>query len=152
MSEKPKMVERSVRVVLTNSELLDYGEKIAQQLTERSAAESRKASFNAQIKSTIEMCDASISRYRNAISEKAEYREMLCEQRFDFVRRKVEIIHPQNGEIIESRDMTAKELQLELAMDPAASSGETVVETIAFNTDEETEIVIEDEDAAPEES
>jgi len=119
-AEKParivrgRTVEKTVKVNLTEFELLDRGQKLAQAISEQRAAESDLASFKAQIKARLESAQADIGKFQSCIKEKAEWRPMNCFEQFDFDAKTVSVIRPDTMAAIEVREMTERELQCNL--------------------------------------
>lgn len=105
------IVRRTVQVVLTQKELLDIGQEMARSQRLLNDAEGRKAEVAAQIKAEIEGFRNTISDLAMKISQRYEYRTVDCEIVKDFEGNRVDVVRLDNGEVIETRAMTAEERQ-----------------------------------------
>lgn len=108
------MIKQSLQVVLTNDEKLDMGQQLAQAEQVRSEAESKMATFRAQMKATIEEATAKIDGFVSRISSGYEYRDVPCEKVEDYEAGRITIFRCDTGEIVHTRAMTSDEQQIAL--------------------------------------
>lgn len=109
-----RKVDNTLKCLLTQDEILKAGEAIAKDLSDITGLENELASVSKAIKSKIQECQSRIDRSRILISNKYEYRTVICTEVKDFSKCTVTVTRDDTGEQVESRAMTADERQTKL--------------------------------------
>ena len=107
-----KEFTQSLKVALTQKEILEAGETMADSQRELSQAEGELTSIKAQFKSRIEAADVKIKLNANLIRDKFEFRPVKCERVLDFKKEVVSEIRLDSGETVHSRPMKESEKQM----------------------------------------
>ena len=104
-----KKTTRSLKCILTEQELKQVAEQMAQTYTDLQSEEDGLKSVTAQFKARIAGMEANISLYANKIQNKFEFRMIDCHQ--EEKGSDVIMIRDDTKEVIETRPMTKEELQ-----------------------------------------
>jgi len=107
---------RSLPVKLTDEELRERGDSLAQVIQNLRTEEDRQVDIKAQMKARLAELDAKKTQLAITISRREEDREVMVDTYHDYDRLKVEMVRQDTGETINSRRMTEAEQQLPLAM------------------------------------
>lgn len=107
-------ITKYLKYEFTETEMKEMSANMARATIEnRNAADELKA-VQAQFKSRIESAKNQADELARKIDQGYEYRNTECRVERDFAAVKVRVYRTDTGEMIESRDMTAKERQLRL--------------------------------------
>ena len=102
---------RSVKVVLTEQETLEYARSMSRSNESKIKAETSLASLSAQIKGNIKVFDSEIQRFSRLVSDGFEYRDMDCQIHYDWDSGVKLILRPDNGDVVEEAIITEAEKQ-----------------------------------------
>ena len=122
----PKLVDRILKVELTEHELMEHTETMLDAMRELDAAENDLAQFKSSCKARTDTANAKISGERILLNTKLEFRTVTCEEILDFATGKFRIVRCDTGKVIEERDLMAHERQQELPLEEEADTIEAV--------------------------
>jgi len=111
---------RSLKVQLTDKDVLGVAEELSKVLDEIKAIDEEKKAVVANLKSRTEEKEARCSTLQSLVRNKWEYRPVDCEETMDNNTGKVTTRRLDTDEVIEERDMTYDERQSKLFDDEAA--------------------------------
>ena len=103
--------DRQLRVPLTEKELLEAGQKLADALQTLVTLDNELQSFKEQIKGKVAEAEGKSSRFGSLVRQKYEYRPVTCEIARDYTAKMLTVVRTDTGEIVEERPMTRDELQ-----------------------------------------
>ena len=104
--------ERVLAVRLTEDELLEQGRKMAEASEEAEQAEADQKSTGAHYKAKAEEARGKARAALTLLRNGYDYRSVKVTLTKDWDTKRVTVSRDDTGEIIEARDMTAKELQI----------------------------------------
>lgn len=110
----PTEETRSLMCTLTEAERLARGSELATILGHEEDLELKKAEYIANHKDSAKVLEVQRKRLARAVNLGAEPRETRCAWVPDFAHKAMVLYRQDTGEQIESRPMTADELQAEL--------------------------------------
>lgn len=119
VSKVMKVVTRNLPCRLTEDELRQRGDALAEVVQELHAEEQRQADVKAQMKARVTELEAKQTRFAITISRKEEYRDIECDVFGDPERGVVELVRRDSGEVVETRPMTEDERQRALPLNAA---------------------------------
>lgn len=102
------------KVALTDKELLEHGGKLAELHQELATIENELETLKSQFKSKIAAVETNIGREVCLVRDRFEYRNVTCERVIDYVIELVTETRLDTGEIINKRDLTESERQMEI--------------------------------------
>jgi len=108
------MQTRSLKCKLTNKQLDERRDKLAEHVEKLRGLESEKKSASAKFKELIERTEIDMVEVAIEIRERAEYRDVEIASEKDFKRGVEEVTRQDTGEIIQTRVLRPDELQGEL--------------------------------------
>jgi len=108
---------QALKCKLSQEEILQAGEGMANAQKELLEIEDELASIKAQFKSKVECATALIKKNANLIRDKFQLRAVECQRVFDYDEGIVTEFRTDTGDAIASRPMTDDELQMEMEMD-----------------------------------
>ena len=160
MPEEPKGTPNEIKetteylkCILSDDEVREYGIELARKHTEAEGLEGKKKSFNDQIKADISKVTADISGLSSKISNGYEFKDVECEEHYDYDEETVSIIRLDTGEVETSRKMNSNDLQRR--MFPKEETEEEEVPEEAGSEDQQEGVdvaaLIAEEDAEDEE-
>lgn len=117
MAESPvetKHVVRNLPVKLNDSELLEFGKRLAQTSGDIHAEEERQVNVKAELKAALGRIEGERTRLSGIVSTGRENRDVACNQVFDYSRLIVEVVRTDTNEVVETRRMTESEQQRNL--------------------------------------
>lgn len=123
MSEKKKKknpeievekIEKSLKVNLTDDELLAYGIQLADSQDEKQRFTDELTEIKSRFKSEIDAVDSKINNIASIIRSKYQYRTVACDKTLNFKKGTVTIVRTDTGEEIEVRDIYDSERQKEI--------------------------------------
>lgn len=109
-----KRITQNLRVELAVPELLEYADKLAHAVADKQRIENAKASANSQFKSQIDEIAGRVGYLQQVVANKAEYRDVECEECYRYESGEVRIYRCDTMELVSSRLMTEDEKQAEL--------------------------------------
>ena len=112
-----KEITKNLRCELTEAELLQQGQMMAQAQQDGNLAQEEFDSIKTDFKAKIEGFALAASRSGNMIRSKFEFRPVKCERVLDFDKAVVTEIRLDTGVEIEKRPMTTDESQMGLPME-----------------------------------
>jgi len=104
--------DRSLPVMLSRDETLDYGKKLADAHQAMTELELEEVSFKQQIKSRMAIIESEIGAKSCALRQGYEHRKVKCEITMDYDHGIIRITRTDTGKEVESRKMTDSERQL----------------------------------------
>ena len=114
--------KRTLRCVLTETELRRRGQDLAYGLRKVSEHEADLAAAKSQYKSVIDRATAEVATLREAVATGSEFREVTCDLFFDYDQTEVRTYRTDTGEELERRPMTTAEKQREIEFDAPAAT------------------------------
>ena len=115
MDTKPIHIQ--LAVVLTTSEKVDFGHRLAVLHHEYSDVELNKKAAADRFKEELEALDGRIGYLSRVVRNGEEHRDVECRWRYLFETSTKELIRMDTGEIVETVAITAEERQLMLQME-----------------------------------
>jgi hypothetical protein len=109
-----KFTTKELRCVLTTQERLEMGDELSKETTAAEQAEDRKKAVGAQLKADVDEHNAKCRRLASVLSAGYEYREVKCEETWDYDAGLVTVFRTDTGEAVTMRKMTAQEQQLHM--------------------------------------
>ena len=126
---KPKKLTKMLQYFYTKEEM----DKLADSLTEAcekvSTAEARKKAITSQATAELEAAKSEQNVILGKRRSGYEYRDVDCEETYDMDTRIATVVRMDSGVVIETRPMTAKELQVELDLNSFIPTGTGTVDT-----------------------
>lgn len=108
--------ERTLKVPLSIEEIAKRADRAAHCLKERDSKEAEMKAAADHVKSQIKELEAELRRLSNDVRDQATYEVVECERLYDYEAKTVTETRLDSGEVIESRAMTAVELQMPLEL------------------------------------
>jgi len=105
---------KSLKVQLTNDEILSAAESLAKTLDELGSLEDDKKSLVESFKAKITEAEARTTQYKAKVRDKYEWRPVDCEETMDPAAGTVVVKRLDTDEVIEERSMTYEERQGQL--------------------------------------
>lgn len=102
---------RELRCPLSDSELQERGEQMAEKLAEIDKLEASFELVRKQHNAQVKEIEGDLHAVAIEVREKSEFRQVECVTRIDLEAKVVEVIREDTGEIIKSRAATKDELQ-----------------------------------------
>ncbi len=109
-----KRVVRNLPVKLSDTELLEFGKRLAQTSSDIHAEEERQTQVKAELKAKLGFIENERTRLSGIVSSGRENRDVSCDMVFDYSRLIVEVIRLDTKEVAETRRMTEAEQQRKL--------------------------------------
>lgn len=106
--------ERSLKVALTDDELLKFGIELADVQDKSDRLADELTEVKSRFKSEIDEVDSRINNIASIIRSKYQFRKVECERTLDFKKGIVSIRRMDTMEVIETRDMLDYERQAEI--------------------------------------
>lgn len=139
---KERKYEKLLKCPLTDKELIETGDALAQALHHLSSVNGELDAIKADYKGKVKAAEADIEQHRNRMQNKFEMRPVECIEVKNFADRKLIAMRLDTNEIIEERSLRQDELQQPLPgmadeVPPATSDadGETESTEAAEETD-----------------
>jgi len=107
---------KTLPVVLTNEELVDLGQELAEREEHLRESQQEKKDTAKAIDGQIKSHEAEILRLSRIIRARQENRDVGCEIRKDYKDGLVETVRTDTGEIVASREMTVEERQVAMEL------------------------------------
>lgn len=104
--------ERSLPVVLTRDETLDYGKKLADAHQSMQELEAEELAFKQQIKSRMAVIEGEIGAKSCALRQGYEHRKVKCEIISDYDCATISVVRTDTHAMVETRKMSDSERQL----------------------------------------
>ena len=114
---KSTMETRTLKVHLTERELLEKAKELARTRQEIDVLEAEKKAITAKFKSDIDEKTARSDGLVTIVSTGADYQPVDCEKVMDYINKRVTVCRLDTGELITDRKMYENELQQELPME-----------------------------------
>lgn len=112
MENNKRRIMKTLKCILTESEEKAYGKEMADHETKAEETEQEKAKANKGYDTTIKFHSKGARTIAIKIKNGYEYREVPCDECFDYQRGLVTTIRIDTAEEIEQRAMTAEERQM----------------------------------------
>lgn len=116
-----KKTKRNLVCELTPEEVKDYSSELARVTSEQERLEDEKRSVTSGYTDKINRCVLDMRTLARKISTGQEMREVDCAWKFDFKTATAKLSRSDTGEVVETRAMTAEELQEKLPMGKEAN-------------------------------
>lgn len=126
---KERKYDKLLKCMLTDPELIDTGDQLAQALHHLSSVNGELDAIKADYKGKVKAAEAEIEKHRNRMQNKFEMRPIECLEVKNFADRKLVAIRTDTNEIIEERALRNDELQMPLPMSDADGETETTEST-----------------------
>lgn len=107
-------VKKSLKYTFTQAEILELGSDLAREYAARTEAEANKKEVDAQLKAEIESHAAKAESLSRKLNNGYEYRDVECNEIFDYVQKTLSLERLDTGEIIYIRQLSVEELQSSL--------------------------------------
>ncbi len=116
-------ITRSLACDLKQDELLTKGDELSTICQEINELEYKKSAQAKRLKEEIDVLEEKRYKLAGIVKSRQEYRDVECQEKFDYVRREVVTIRLDTGEIVASRAMDLHEYQIEMDLheNPAES-------------------------------
>ncbi len=114
MDENRNKTKEYLKCILTEPEIKDAGAMLAKTYSEITELEEQKKSQASDFKAKIDGATAQASILARKIQNGYEFRNIDCEEAWDYEDKVVEVMRLDTGEIIKTRAMTTDELQKKL--------------------------------------
>jgi hypothetical protein len=105
---------RTLPVRLTEDEITQRGRAIAKFVKDQTEIEEAKKTAMSGFKEKLDVCAESIGKLSRSITTGEEDREVECHWNKDFGRRVADLIRNDTGEVVETRPLSADEMQEKL--------------------------------------
>jgi len=112
---------RTLKVLLTDQEVLDFADQLARAVDETNRLEEEKKSLSDSFKAKITESEAKIQKLTNYVRNRYDYRPVDCEQTMDNNEGTASTVRLDTGETIEERQLTYEERQGKLFTDEEAA-------------------------------
>jgi hypothetical protein len=109
--EEKKVTKEYLKCILTEVEIKDAGAQLARRYSEISDLEDAKKSVMSDFKAKIDSATADASGLARKIQNGYEFRNIDCEEIWDYEDKVVEVVRTDTGEAIRTRPMKQEELQ-----------------------------------------
>ena len=106
--------ERSLKVNLTNDELLAFGIELADAEAKKTSLADELQEVKSRYKSEIDEVDSRINNIGGVIRCKYQFRKVECEKTLNFSKGIVSVMRMDTAEIVETREMLDYERQAEI--------------------------------------
>ncbi len=134
---KPRTYIKRIEVDITEDEARQRGEELARIVKDIERVEAEKKASNADLKKRIDALDARKAELAEVIRTGREDREVEVFNARNESRCLIETCRADDGEIIESRPMTATERQLKMFPDTMPDSADELVDSAIDHLNEE---------------
>ncbi len=114
MDENRNKTKEYLKCILTEPEIKESGAQLARTYSEITDLEDQKKSLVSDFKAKIDGATASASILARKIQNGYEFRNIECEEWWDYECKVLEVMRLDTGEVIKSRPMTTDELQKKL--------------------------------------
>ena len=104
-------VREHLKCVLTETEIKTAGAQLARSYSEITDLEDQKKSSASDFKARIDSASAQASIVARKIQNGYEFRDIDCEEVWNWDEKTVDVVRLDNGETVRSRTMTVGELQ-----------------------------------------
>lgn len=131
MSDTKKRVQTATieaEYKFTQEELVELGQHLAAKHQEKASLESSKKNYNSQIKSDQDLVETQITQLSQKLSTGKEFRDFLCNVEMDYESRKKHYISVVTGEIIQTLNMNAYDLQAKMDLDEEGQGEDESIE------------------------
>jgi len=108
---KERKIKRQVDCELSNTELKNYGEKLASLTIEKIMKEEEKKKINKEKTDEITTLSSEILKLSNVLKSKKEVKTLECIEKIDYDSNKIIIIRVDTGDIIEEKPIPNSYLQ-----------------------------------------
>jgi hypothetical protein len=113
-TKKAPPIVKQFTVDLTDAEVKEKGEAMAAIKRELNSVKAAKKEINADFKTKLDKLEADLTHLSGVIHAKKELRSIDCEWVRDDGRKRMVLVRTDNGQTVDERAMTDKELQVEL--------------------------------------
>jgi hypothetical protein len=120
---KNPVYQRHLSCDLSDKELLDIGNKLGRRQADLAALEDQFKSVKEDFKNRITSAETDVKSLGRLLRDKFEFRDTNVQDSFDYVAEEVLTVRMDTGEIINRRDITAKEMQMQLDFQKKAEKG-----------------------------
>jgi len=117
-SMRIKKTKEYLKCEFTEKEILDFGGELARKHSEINELEDQKKRIVSDLKAKSEAADAEASILARKIQNKNEYRDVECQEVYNYVDKSVTIVRLDTGEIVKTRPMREDEKQELLFPEP----------------------------------
>ena len=117
VTERLEKFETSLKVPLTQPEILEAGERCAKAVNDLQKVEAELASIKKQFASRVEEIEYEINRSSGLVRDKFEYRPVKCHRIFDYINKVVREVRLDTSEEVHSREMTMAETQMQIELE-----------------------------------
>lgn len=117
-SLRVKKSKEYLKCEFTEKEILEFGGELARKHSEINELEDQKKRIVSDLKAKSEAADAEASILARKIQNKNEYRDVECQEVYNYVEKTVTIVRVDTGEIVKTRPMNENEKQELLFPEP----------------------------------
>lgn len=111
MESESRIINVPLECKLTEAEIHAAGKELADAINQRAQAENQLETFKQQVKAEIAQHDARIAKNTVLVSSEKEFRNVECEQVFDFNNGLKTTTRLDTGEVIRTEPLTNAERQ-----------------------------------------
>ena len=104
----------NLKVSLTEDELLQAGEDLANAIDEVNKLEDEKKALVEDFKARIAVHEATIAVKQRLVRNKNEYRNVECELTLNYTAQKAKLVRLDTKEVVSEREMTMEEKQMQM--------------------------------------
>jgi hypothetical protein len=122
---KVHKLTETLKCELTREEVEEAAAKLAQAIDARNGLEDQRKAAQEQFKASIAGKEADITKFTGLVRNKYEFRQVQCEERFEYDTGEVLKVRLDTGEIWNRRKMLPGELQQALPLDDVPEVEET---------------------------
>ena len=111
-----KLTTESLPVKLTQDEIREFGVRNAREVKEIVALQDEKKSVAADFKERIEKKESDLKYRSECINSKVEYRQVSVHESIDRSKGIATLYRDDTQEVVRTRNLTPREMQMELEM------------------------------------
>jgi|GEM_PF-6827968 len=111
-----KIITQKLPCVLTREESHRYAKECAAMVRECEDLDRKRRTINTDYQEQIKDITSKLRKRSDIVNANQEFRNIDCRQEFDYLKARVRTYRTDTNELIEDRDMTAKEGQRPLFM------------------------------------
>ncbi len=123
-TERKDAGKRSLKVMLTRDDKLNYGENLAKLNQDKMEVESHKKEVTSDLGAKINGLASEIDIVSRKLGNGFEYRDIKCEWYFNWNENEKTRVRTDTGEVVETTDIQAHERQEKLDFDEEKSAEE----------------------------
>ena len=146
---KERRFTRLLKCQLTDKELIESGDQLAQELSHLDSINSELESIKADYKAKTKAAESEIEALSNRVRNKFEMRPVDCHEIRNFETKKFCVLRVDTGDVIEERDLRQDELQMPLPETDTETENDEDTDTpkTTSDADGETESIVDGDES-----